>query len=231
MKRIAVLCIVFLLPLALLAGCAADSGGEPHQTDLPPAQPATDDMFGVDVNINQSNIDDYLGRDDVAYRDIRMLFDPADYAAIGGEADLTRTIEGFKVVPFPYIGTLGDLPVDGAYDGPALFDVEWAPDGTVLTMAPRYEESRMIIDELFPQDKAIFLMCGGAGYSGMMRQMLIHLGWNESKIYNIGGNWEYQGEHRLELVVHPEKADGDPIYATWRADYAYIDFDKLQELP
>ena len=59
-------------------------------------------MFGVDKNINISTIDEWLGRPEVAYRDVRMLFDPADYGAIGGNADLSSTIVGFKIVPYPY---------------------------------------------------------------------------------------------------------------------------------
>ena len=84
-----------------------------------------------------------------------------------------------------------------------------------------------ILEELFPKDKAIFLMCGGGGYSGMMKSLLIFLGWDASKLYNIGGNWNYKGENTLELIVYPENADGDKVYATWRADYAYIDFSHL----
>ena len=62
---------------------------------LPAPQANPEDMFGVDMNINMTTIDNYVGRDDVVYRDVRMLFDPADYGAIGGNADLSSTIEGF----------------------------------------------------------------------------------------------------------------------------------------
>ncbi len=184
-------------------------------------------MFGVDKNINISTIDNWLGREDVAYRDVRLLFDPADYGAIGGDADLTRTIKGFKVVPYPFIATLSALPVTGAYSGDCLFAVTWGADGTVNTAEAKYAESMMILEELFPKDRAIFLMCGGGGYSGMIKTLLIFLGWDETKLYNIGANWSYTGSHALELIVYPEDAGGDKIYATWRADYAYIDFSRL----
>jgi hypothetical protein len=88
----------------------------------------------------------------------------------------------------------------------------------------------MIMEELFPKDKAIFLMCGGGGYAGMTKQLLICLGWDENKIYNTGANWNYTGDHALELVVYPEDKDGNKIYATWRADYAYIDFERLHPI-
>jgi hypothetical protein len=175
-------------------------------------------------------IDRFLGREDVAYRDVRMLFDPADYAAIGGEADLTRTIEGFKIVPYPYLATLSALPVEGAYNGNCLFTVEWTAEGEVASAKANYRESMMILEELFPQDKAIFLMCGGGGYAQMTKELLIFLGWEESKLYNIGANWTYTGEYALELIVYREYADEQNIYATWRADYAWIPFEKLQAL-
>ena len=218
---------IFFIAILLLALSAC---GVSAKKPLPSAQPDSESMFGVDKNINIDSIDAWLGRDDVVYRDMRMLFDPADYEAIGGESDLTQTIEGFKIVPYPYIASMSELPVSGAYSGNCLFSVEWGSDGSVSNVKANYEESMMILEELFPKDKAIFLMCGGGGYSGMMRSLLIKLGWDETKIYNVGANWSYTGEHSLELVVYPEAADGKMIYATWRADYAYIDFTRLQAI-
>ena len=228
MKKTVSLILAALLCLLLLAACASSGGDKADALPAPSADEGT--MFSVDRNINMTTIDNYIGRDDVAYRDVRMLFDPADYAAIGGDADLTRTITGFKVVPFPYIATLQSLPVANAYEGERLFDVVWAEDGTVQSAEPRYAESMMIVEELFPKDKAIFLMCGGGGYANMMKQLLLYLGWDESLLYNIGANWEYKGENSLELIVYPEAADGNNIYATWRADYAYLDFDRLNRI-
>lgn len=208
-----------------LSGCAGDG-----QADLPPPEPMGDSPFGVDSNINMETIDQYLGREDVAYRDVRLLFDPANYGEIGGEADLTRTIEGFRIVPYPYLATLQTLPVSGGYEGECLYEVTWAEDGTVAQARPLYEESELILEELFPKDQAIFLMCGGGGYAGMMKELLIYLGWDPELLYNVGANWTYTGDHAQELVIYPEDADGEKIYATWRADYAYLDFDRLHPL-
>ena len=61
----------------------------------------------------------------------------------------------------------------------------------------------------------------------MMKELLIFLGWDPDKLYNIGGNWSYTGENSLELVVYSDEYGGENIYATWRADYAYIDFTRL----
>ncbi len=223
MKKIIPLILLLIL---MLCACSAESGPSP----LPAPQTDENSQFGVDKNINMDTIDGFLGREDVAYRDVRMLFDPADYAAIGGEADLTRTIEGFKIVPYPYLATLAQLPVQGAYNGSCLFTVVWTEGGKVESAKANYVESMQIMEELFPKDKAIFLMCGGGGYAQMTKELLIYLGWEEAKLYNIGANWTYAGENALELIIYPEDADGQKTYATWRADYAYIVFDKLQPI-
>lgn len=225
MRKIKIAAIFCILAM-LLAACNA----EPAVKPLPAPQTDENSQFGVDKNINMDTIDQYLSREDVAYRDVRMLFDPANYAAIGGEADLTRTITGFKIVPYPYLATLSQLPVEGAYSGSCLFNVVWTEDGKVESAQANYIESVQIMEELFPKDKAIFLMCGGGGYAQMTKELLIYLGWDEALLYNIGANWTYTGKNALELIIYPEDADGQKTYATWRADYAYIVFDKLQPI-
>ena len=51
-------------------------------------------------------------------------------------------------------------------------------------------------------------MCGGGGYAGMTKALLIFLGWDPEKLYNIGGNWEYTGDNALELIVYSEEHGG-----------------------
>lgn len=111
----------------MLAACSAGTAESATQAQadspqaLPPASPDPDDQWGRDLNINIETIDEYLGREDVAYIDVRMLRDPADYEAIGGVAILDRVVRGFKVVPYPYLASLQPLPVEGAYEGPKAF--------------------------------------------------------------------------------------------------------------
>lgn len=213
---------------AVLAGTgAATAFADEALTPLPAPEADPDSQFGVDKNINISTIDQYLDRDDVVYIDARMLFDPADYGSIGGNADLSATIRGFKIVPYPYLASLSALPVANAYDGNTLFTLEWDEAGNITSATPNYKESQQVLDDLFPKDKAIFFMCGGGGYAGMTKALLIFLGWDAEKLYNIGGNWEYTGDNALELIVYSEEHGGTDLYATWRADYAYIDFDRL----
>lgn len=213
------------------AGNAGNAGSEPgtgRMPGLPAPEPEGD--LGIDANINMSDIDEWLGRDDVCYRDMRMLVDPAHYEEVGGGSRLTAILDGFTVVPYPYIGTLAPLPVEGAYDGDRLFDVEWK-DGEIVSAKPRYEESELFVEDMFPRDKAIFLMCGGGGYSDMMRRLLVFLGHDPRRIYNVGGYWGYTGDRDINMITYSKDAGGAEMYATWRAPYALIDFDRLHPLP
>ena len=210
------------------ASGAADGSDAPGRT-LPPAEPDPDDQFGVDLNVNMDTIDDYLHIPGVAYRDMRLLRDPADYAAIGGDATLSFALPGFKIVPFPQVGTLQKLPVDGAYDGECLFDITWADDGSIAEATPRYEQSELIISELFPKDAPIVLCCGGAGYASMMYKLLVYLGYDPALLYNAGGMWDYTGYEAIELARHDEQT-GTTEYFFWRADMATLDFETLTPL-
>ena len=139
--------------------------------------------FGIDKNINETTIDNYLNRSDSVYRDMRMLKDPGNYEAIGGDSYLSGFIKGFEVVPYPYIVNVTGLPeeVGKTYEGKTLFTLK---DGKYIA---NYNESLSILEYLFPKDKNIFLMCGAGGYAGSTKEMLVALGWDENKIYNIGG--------------------------------------------
>lgn len=224
---------------SVLFGCAAadangahaipetGADGESAGTLLPPASP-DDSLFGIDVNINMATIDEYLHRDDVAYTDMRMIHDPADYAAIGGDSDPTVTLEGFKIVPFPFVGTLQELPVEGAYEGPTLFEIAWSEEGAIESASANYEESLEILKDLFPRDKANFVMCGGAGYARMMIELLKYLGWSADAVHNIGGAWDYAGYHPQELVRVDK--DGKTHYYTWRVDIPSFDFSLLNPI-
>lgn len=175
--------------------------------------------LGIDKNVNETTIDKYLGRKDSVYYDVRMLEDPAQYEEIGGDRYLSGLVEGFEVVPYPYLVNVEGLPeaVGQTYTGKTLYTVA---DGKYTE---NYKESKQILNDLFPKDKNIFLMCGGGGYSGMLKNMLTSLGWDGNKIYVVGGYWYYEGNHDVKI-----KQD-DGSYAFWKISYRNIDFSKLTE--
>ena len=176
-------------------------------------------QLGIDKNVNESTIDKYLHRDDSVYYDLRMLEDPANYEEIGGDRYLSGLVEGFEVVSYPYLTNVEGLPeaVGSTYSDKTLFTQK---DGKYTA---NYEESQQILEDLFPKDKNIFLMCGGGEYSGMMKNMLTTLGWDSDKIYVVGSYWYYEGNYDLKI-----KQD-DGSYAFWKLPYHEIDFDKLTE--
>ena len=196
---------------------------EPNKTKELPKPEVTSGQrgeLGIDKNINESNIDEYLNREDAVYRDMRMLEDPAIYESIGGDRFLSGYIKGFEVVPLPYIIPVDGLPseVGETYKGTTLF---YNDNGIYY---PNYDESYEIIEELFPKDKVIFLMCGGGGYAGMMKKFLVTMGWDENKIYNIGGYWYYNGKNKVEVK---KEVDGVVTYDFESVPYHEIDFSKL----
>ena len=180
--------------------------------------------LGIDKNVNEATIDSYLGRSDAVYRDVRLLEDPGNYEAIGGDSYLSGFVRGFEVVPFPYIVNVVGLPeaVGNTYTGPTLFRQH--SDGSYTA---NYEESFAILEGLFPKDKIIFLMCGGGGYSGMLKNMLVALGWDAERIYDVGGYWFYDGENNVE--VRRELADGSVVYDFWKVPVHEIKFEDLTE--
>lgn len=176
--------------------------------------------LGIDKNINEATIDEYLNRPDSVYRDMRMLEDPGNYEAIGGDRYLSGYVDGFEVIPLPYIIPVTGLPseVGDTYTGTTLF---YDDNGTYVA---NYEESMSIIEKIFPKDKVIFLMCGGGGYAGMTKNFLVSLGWDADKIYNVGGYWYYKGKHNITVK---KEVDGVVSYDFDSVPYHNIEFDKL----
>lgn len=181
-------------------------------------------ILGIDKNINEETIDNYLFRSDAVYRDLRMLKDPGNYGAIGGDSYLSGFVEGFEVISLPYIIPVTGLPeaVGKTYSGKTLF--KSLDDNSYV---PAYEESMDIIEYFFPKDKIIFLMCGGGGYAGMMKNFLVSLGWDENKIYDVGGFWFYNGSHKVDIKKTVNNKD---IYEFWKVNYHEIDFATLTEV-
>lgn len=198
-----------------------------YQKDLPTpelSEGIRGQQFGIDKNINETTIDQYLYRDDVVYRDLRMLKDPGDYEAIGGDSYLSGFVDGFEVIPYPYIINVTDLPpeVGNSYTGKTLFAED--KNGNIVA---NYTESMQILEDLFPKDKTIFLMCGGAGYAGAMKNLLAKLGWDANKIYNVGGYWYYEGDHNVAVKT---TRNGETVYDFWKVPYHNLDFSTLHEV-
>jgi len=210
--------IMLFMVFIMCTGCGVKELPKPEVTDG-----VRGEQFGIDKNINEATIDEYLNREDTIYMDMRMLKDPGKYEAIGGDSYLSGFVDGFEVLPFPYLVNVSGLPeeVGDTYKGDTLFTEK---DGKYVA---NYEESLDILEYFFPKDKNIFLMCGGGGYAGMTKAMLISLGWDKDKIYNVGGYWFYEGKNNVEVKRERKNKD---VYDFWKVNYHDIDFDDLHEV-
>ncbi|MGI6767966.1 MAG: hypothetical protein ACOX43_02560 [Bacilli bacterium] len=213
MKKI-ILGLLFLL--VFLVGCTNSKLPKPEVSD------GFLGNFGIDRNINVDTIDKYLGRKDTVYRDMRMLVDPANFEKIGGDRYLSGYIKGFEVIPYPYLAPVTGLPeeVGEGYLGNSLFSIN--DNGDYI---PNYEESLLLLEEIFPKDKNIFVICGAGGYAMLTKEMLIKLGWDADKIWNVGCYWNYQGVNNV--VVKEYYEEDKYYYAFHRVDYLPIDFESL----
>ena len=174
--------------------------------------------LGIDKNINEETIDKYLNRKDAVYYDMRMLKDPGNYESIGGDSYLSGFIKGFEVIPYPYLTQVKGLPesVGESYTGKTLFR-----ETESGKYEANYTESLAFLEYYFPKDKYIFLICGGGGYAGMTKKLLVSLGWDENKIYDIGGYWYYQGNNKVNVK------NDNGTYDFWKVTYHNIDFNSL----
>ena len=213
MKKI----IVSVLLIICMCGCTKETLSKLPQPELSEGQRG---QLGIDKNINESTIDFYLDREDSVYRDMRMLKDDGAYENIGGDSYISGFVKGFEVVPYPYLAPLSGLPeeIGEGYTGKTLFRIE---DGKYVA---NYKESLDILEYLFPKDKTIFLMCGGGGYAGFTKNLLVSLGWDENKIYDVGGYWYYSGKNNIKVKVKRNKKD---TYDFWKVTYHNIDFTTL----
>jgi len=157
-----------------------DNGYEFEQEALPSARDLTKVVNEVTCTANNyaagcssidyTNLHEYVGRDDVYYFDVR------DYKSYGNSH-----LRGFEVVPyFDYIAPAGTWSTQ-------LFSKE--TDGTYTA---KYEESLAILKALFPQDKALFIMCQSGARVAQLMTLLDQQGYDMTKVYNIGGMNNYK---------------------------------------
>ena len=138
-------------------------------------------VYGIDKNINEKTIDNYLHRTDVVYRDVRMLEDSASWENKWWTRNLEWFVEWFEVVPYAFLTQFPQEYIDqkasenvfGLYTWKTLFSLD--ENGNYI---PNYVESMEILEYLFPKDKYIFLMCGAGWYANFTKKMLTTLVWD-----------------------------------------------------
>ena len=202
-----ILCILLALSLV---GCG-ESGPAEVETivvlkDLPAKEDSTNNL-GSASPIKASNLDDYLFRDDCVYIDTR---DAYQYYAEGHVA-------GFTNVPF--YGYITDFN----YNPNTLFSSIKTKNGEEIThfgdvnsYSPNYEESIKLIEDIFPRDKNIMAISTAGVESAYLLNLLLQLGYDGNKLYNVGSFTNGMGEDVAYSLYDGVKylVDGIELYDT-----------------
>jgi len=163
--------------------------------DDPAETPCTEGSFGVTCSaINSENLQQYLGRTDVMYIDLR---DFSDYAK--------KHLRNFEVIPFFGLVYNKEAHTDASL--PQLYG------GEPTDPVPVYEESDEILEALFPKNKTLFLMCQSGGRVATMMNILKARGWDMTKVYNVGGMAQYSGPEYRALVTDTPELIVETVYS------------------
>ena len=211
MKKTLILLVVFLL-----IGCKNTSDGTNSDSKSLPPKISASDSGAQTSPINSSNLDNYMFREDVQYVDLRsakMILEEG-YVA------------GFEFIPYYSI-----IASFSEYD--ALFQMKTVigedgtryPAGQVGGFVPQYLESEQLVKNLFSRDKYIFLISQGGSEGSYLIKLLLQLGYDGEKIYNVGGVSHNEGIASYKSIKSNKYyVEGN---GTWKAK---IDYDYLSDL-
>lgn len=157
MKKFLILFTALTLSIAL-AGCTKEVEVPMELTALPEV-------------IDMTNLDDFLGRPDVQYIDVRD-FDERMYNGY---------IDGFDALPFKGYLEVSDILV--------RTDGNWEYDAADM-------HNEVLLETFFATDKTIFIMCAGGTRAGYVKAALEAAGLT-NKIYNVGGFGDYAGDNKI----------------------------------
>lgn len=168
-----------LLVLFLLLGGCANSSNSSSDINTNPYEniPIKNDVNGFrieDSPVNTRNIDYYMFRDDTVYVDLRY------YSWVLSDGH----IAGFSFYPFyELIASMENSETDNK-----LFAYKkQSPICDVGSFYPNYEESELLLNELFPKDKYIFAISQSGLECNYLFNLLLQYDYDPSKLYNIGG--------------------------------------------
>lgn len=130
----------------------------------------SDSLPEIPETVDMTNVDEYLGRPDVQYVDLRNFDDKLS----------SGYISGFEMIPF--------------------FDYLEYSDILVRTNAWTFEAAGIKnangLKALFNEDKTIFLMCGSGTRAGFVKEALESLGYEN--VINVGGISAYEGTNKVD---------------------------------
>ena len=167
MKKILIL-VVGLLLTVTLAGCTKEVEVpviEYVDRDVEVIVEVPAELPVIPAVVDMSNIDDFLGRPDVQYIDLRNFDDKMN----------SGYISGFEMIPFfTFLEDTNLLVRNTGWD---------------FTSADIVNEAAL--RALFNEDKTVFLMCGSGTRAGYVMAALEELGYTD--VLNVGGIGVYTG--------------------------------------
>lgn len=146
-------------------------------------------------SINVDNLDEYLNREDVLYIDIR---DYKDYAK--------KHFKNFEILP--YFGYIFNAEANTNAEMIQLYG------GTPEEPVEVYEQSDVLLNVMFPQDKALFIMCEKGGRVTQLMQILDARGYDMSKVYNVGGVGQYTDSKYANHLTDTYELGLESTYST-----------------
>ena len=167
--------ITLLMLMGLCSGCNCSSKDKIR--NIPKKENSTD-VATFQSPINADDLDKYLFRDDVQYVDLREM----SFVVSSGY------IAGFEFIPYhsliaSFSGENTLYKMVNKYDE----NGKLINAGTIGGFEPQYEESLQIIKTLFDEDKYIFFVSQAGSEGSYMINLLIQLGYDGNKLYNICG--------------------------------------------
>ena len=221
--------------LLLLALCCVACQGQPTQNEPQNSEPSQEETLSLpekaildsslasESPITSTNIDDYLFRDDCMYIDTRS---PQQFLEEGH-------IAGFVNIPF-YEALVGLKPTENLlYTTTTIRDENnkvKAIVGDVNSYTPNYEESKRIIESTFPKDKNLLIISTAGVESAYLINLLLQLGYDGSKLYNVGTFSNGMGDIVAYRTYKDAKYYVEGVYAyTVHPTYDYGELTWIQE--
>ena len=182
-------------------------------TELPVKEISTSTKMS-ESPITPKNIDDYLFREDCVYLDTRYAYQFYQEGSIAGFLNL------------PFYEYIADFNKDAG----ALFTITKVTleDGTVIlpgepgSFVANYEESEELIKDIIPQDKNILVIATAGVESSYLLSLLIQLGYDPDKLYNVGSfttgmgsDIAYRYYEDAKYLIEPMELYETNISYTW----------------
>lgn len=212
--------IVILLIFNILFGCTSKQVKEETVINIFEKEDINNTLASKS-SINTSNIEEYLFRDDCIYIDTRS---PKQFYEEGH-------IAGFINIPFyGYISDFG-------YNENTLFQMEKIKTetniiqlGDIGSFSENYEESIELIKSIIPDNKYILVISTGGVESSYFLNLLIQIGYDGSKLYNVGSYINGIGSDIAYNTIKDNKynVEGISLYDT-NIEYNLVDLTLIKK--